>query len=128
MKKRKSKNDGLVKAKRYADLLLFQISSGNMGQSPEKEIKNEIATFGEKRGLLDSLIKIAILETKDVGDEDESGFELIRRKIDGSSKDKGGGGSRRAAKDSSIESDTGNSGGPDDFEESGFEEKDDRDQ
>lgn len=39
-------------------------------------------TFGEKRGLLDSLIKIAVLERESEGDEEQpSGLDAIRKEI-----------------------------------------------
>lgn len=79
-KKRKSQviND----AKKYYKLLLYEASGGALGSKPEGEGKKSDATFAEKRGLLDSLIKIAQLEAKgNEGFEDESGFEKIRKDI-----------------------------------------------
>lgn len=63
-------------------------------------------TFGEKRGLLDSLVKIATMQNKDAeareGDE-ESGLEKIMRQnaknkgeLNGSGKSWGGGNNGRA--------------------------------
>lgn len=72
----------LSKAKRYADFLLYEITGGNLGVKPENLITNSTATFAEKRGLLDSLVKIASLEQKDTDDGPEvSGMDLIRKQM-----------------------------------------------
>lgn len=70
----------LSKAKRFADLLLYEASGGTIGLKPEK--LTDTMTFGEKRGLLDSLIKIASLEQKDGdGEPSESGLEMIKKQM-----------------------------------------------
>jgi len=79
MAKRK-KSDELIKATKFSDLLLYEITGGNMGTKPVTPIKNSVATFGEKRGFLDSLIKLADMKRKDsVDDEGDSAFDIIRK-------------------------------------------------
>lgn len=78
----KKKKSSLDTARRYSELLLYQASGGSMGKAPAKmSTGEESMTFGEKKGLLDSLIKIALLENKIEEPEDDSGFANIRRKL-----------------------------------------------
>lgn len=77
---RKKKHEGLLTAKAYADILLYQATGGMIGTKIDKDSKD--MTFGEKRGLLDSLIKIAALEKEDEGEEELSGFDQIRRQME----------------------------------------------
>jgi hypothetical protein len=80
----RSRRDTLGKARLYSDLLLYQATGGAIGKAPKGDIKEpEGITFGEKRGLLDSLIKIATMESK-VEEPPESPFELMRRNTNGS--------------------------------------------
>lgn len=79
---RRKKNQSLSKAKEFADYLLWEMTSGNMGTAPSTKGKNSTATLGEKRGLLDSLLKIAALEKSDEDEEETSGFDKIRRDLD----------------------------------------------
>jgi hypothetical protein len=89
---KKKRSDELIKATKFADLLLYQFSGGNLGTKPEIAIKNEVATAGEKRGLLDSLIKLADMKRKDsVDDEGESAFDIIRKNTQKKDKSDGGG-------------------------------------
>lgn len=90
MAKKKSKE--LINATKLADLLLYEITGGNLGTKPEKEIKNNVATFGEKRGFLDSMIKLADMKRKDSeGDEEDSAFDIIRKNTQKKEKPNGGG-------------------------------------
>lgn len=77
---RKRNSASIFKAKKFADLLLYEASGGTIGT---KSVGNaEAMTFGERRGLLDSLIKIASLEQKDAEDGPEvSGLELIKKQM-----------------------------------------------
>ena len=70
-KKRQGKTDSLVMAKSFRDLLLYEISGGNMGKKPEHDIKSE-TTFSEKSAFLDKMIKIAALEHKGKDDEEKT--------------------------------------------------------
>lgn len=80
MKKRKSQV--LTDAKKFYKILLYNASGGNLGTEPEKKVTDNSITFAEKRGFLDSLIKIAQLEAKsNEGFEEESGFDKIRKDI-----------------------------------------------
>lgn len=89
---KKKRSDELIKAIKYADLLLYQFSGGNLGTKPEIVIKNEVATAGEKRGLLDSLIKLADMKRKDsADDESESAFDIIKKNTQKKDKANGGG-------------------------------------
>lgn len=77
---RKRNAVSITKAKKFADLLLYEASGGTIGTKPEGNA--EAMTFGERRGLLDSLIKIASLEQKDADDGPEvSGMDLIRKQM-----------------------------------------------
>lgn len=94
---RKRNTLSLSKAKRYSDLLLYEATGGTIGTAPSG--KSETMTFGEKRGLLDSLIKIASLEQRDVDDNpEESGMDLIRKQI-AKRNDEDGGGKNRDTRD-----------------------------
>lgn len=74
------KRNSLSTAKQYSKLLLYQATGGKMGNKPEKD--DGTMTFAEKRGLLDSLVKIALLEQKDADDgPEESGMDLIRKQM-----------------------------------------------
>lgn len=87
---KKRKPQTLSDAKKYYKQLLYEASGGNLGSRPEAEIKNTSMTFAEKRGLLDSIIKIAQMEAKSAGDEEEpSGLELIKRNLDADRTDRG---------------------------------------
>lgn len=77
----RKRKDDLEIAKKFRDLLLWEITGGNMGKRPENPVKKEVATFGEKRGFLDSMIKIAALERKEGDEGEESGFDLIRSQM-----------------------------------------------
>lgn len=80
----KSKRDALSKARQYSDFLLFQATGGIIGMKPKPGFKEpEGITFGEKRGLLDSLLKIATMESQ-IEEPEESPFEAMRRAINGS--------------------------------------------
>lgn len=76
----------LAKARKYSDFLLYQATGGSMGKEfVAKEGFEDKTDFGDKRGLLDSLIKIAQLESKDKADEEpESQFDRIQRGVNGS--------------------------------------------
>lgn len=79
-KKRRNSKDALKKAKQYSDILLFEATGGTMGAPLAEDAKaREGMTFAEKRGLLDSLVKIAILDHKVNPEEDESVFDTIKR-------------------------------------------------
>lgn len=79
---KKRKPQTLNDARRLYRLLLWNASNGNLGTEPEKTLSNEGITFAEKRGLLDSIIKIAQMEAKSAGNEEEpSGLELIKRNL-----------------------------------------------
>lgn len=103
MVKKRNKKDTLTLAKNYAEFLLYQATGGSMGKEPKTvdgEKAAETATFAEKRGLLDSLIKISSLERKDTDGEDESIFEALRSKASDSAKS----GSKRNPWGTSVES------------------------
>lgn len=95
MAKRRSK-DTLVLARKYSELLLYESTGGTMGKPPSEVPNGNTLTFGEKRGLLDSLIKIATLEQRFQPETEESGFDLIRKGFghdstkNGSGRDLGG--------------------------------------
>lgn len=79
----------LDKAKRYSDFLLYQATGGTMGAAPVAMLEGKDAeglTFGEKRSLLDSLIKIATLESKQEDEGVESGFDMIKRGLNANAK------------------------------------------
>lgn len=95
---------GLRTAQQLAKLLLYEVSNGNMGTKPEVIAENQTMTFGEKRGFLDSLIRIAELERRSAeGNEEESGFEAIRRNIDASRTSNNRGDGRRSAEGAADE-------------------------
>ena len=82
MRKRNRKPQTLSDAKKLYKYLLWHASGGNMGTEPEIKQENDSFTFAEKRGLLDSIIKIAQLEAKtSEGEEEVSGLELIQRQL-----------------------------------------------
>lgn len=106
-KRRSKKPQTLIDAKKYYKLLLYEASAGNLGTKPEYDTKNETMTFSEKRGLLDSIIKISQLEVKSSeNDEVESGFDLIRSQLNGSgaSRDRGDYGATEDSGDESTSS------------------------
>lgn len=106
MAKRRKKGPSIVK--QFSDLLLYEITGGNMGTAPKTEIKSEVATFGEKRAFLDTLIKIAVLEKKDDDDDQEGGFETILKQSRKNGRAKSGSGRNPwGAKDSEPASDDG---------------------
>lgn len=77
----------LDKARKYSDFLLYTATGGTMGKPfVRKESIPDDMDFADKRSLLDSLIKIAILESKEKGaDEGEGEFDRIRREMNASS-------------------------------------------
>lgn len=78
--KRRNTKDTLKKAKLYSDILLFEATGGTMGTPLESGSKTpEGITFAEKRGLLDSLYRIAGLDHKVNPEEEESVFDTIRK-------------------------------------------------
>lgn len=82
-KKRRNTKDALKKAKQYSDILLYEATGGTMGAPLDAEaLPREGMTFAEKRGLLDSLVKIAILDHKVNPEEEESVFDTIKRNRD----------------------------------------------
>lgn len=96
-KNRRNTKDALKKAKLYSDILLFEATGGTMGSALIEDAKpREGMTFAEKRGLLDSLIKIASLDHKVNPEEEESVFDTMKRAKD-------------ASKTSRSEADTGDS-------------------
>ena len=83
--RRRNTDRSLKMVLKYRDLLLWEVTSGNMGTKPVIPIKNEIATFAEKKGLLSEMIKIAELERKNAEDQPEvSGLDMIRKQLNGS--------------------------------------------
>lgn len=79
---KRPKKKALMTAEKFANYLLYQATGGNLGEKPEREYSNSNATFGELRGLLDSLIKIATLEREnEENEETPSGFDAIKREI-----------------------------------------------
>lgn len=82
----KRRHTTLTTARKYSDFLLYQATGGSMGKEfLKKEGFEDTTDFGDKRGLLDSLIKIAQLESKNKeGDEPESAFAQIQRNLNGS--------------------------------------------
>ena len=82
---RQRKSQALSDAKKFYKLLLYEATGGNLGTKPEKEIKNQVADFGEKKGLLAEIIKLATIEQKSIEDQPEvSGLEMIRNQLNGS--------------------------------------------
>lgn len=82
---RNRKSQAMADAKKFYKLLLYEASGGNLGTKPETEIKNNTADFGEKKGLLAEIIKLATLEQKAIEDSpEESGIDMIRRQLNGS--------------------------------------------
>lgn len=88
------KHTTLNEARRYAKYLLHQATGGAMGTKPGEEDSgsSEDMTFAEKRGLLDSLIKISIIEEKFHSPEDgeESFAAIIQEVNNGNQKTKRG--------------------------------------
>jgi len=79
-KKPRNTKDALKKAKFYSDILLFEATGGSMGKPLAEDAKPpEGMTFAEKRGLLDSLIRIAGLDHKVNPEDEESVFDTIKR-------------------------------------------------
>lgn len=69
-------------AKKYYRYLLYISSNGNLGDKPELEATNDTTTFAEKRGLLDSIIKISDLENRMAENEEpEAFFDKIKEKV-----------------------------------------------
>lgn len=81
---KRAKNKTLNDAQKYYQLLLYEASGGILGVEPDKKQKQTNATFAEKRGLLDTIIKVAQLEDKSNEDvEQPSGMDIIRRQLNG---------------------------------------------
>lgn len=77
---KRPKNKTLTDSQKYYQLLLYEASGGVLGAKPVEEQKPTNMTFAEKRGLLDSIIKVAQLEDKaNEGEEGPSGLDLIRK-------------------------------------------------
>ena len=86
--KRKRTAGALKDAQKFYQFLLYEATSGSLGQAPNVSDKPQSMTFGEKRGLLDSIIKVAALQRQVAGDvEEESPFEAIRKQINASRED-----------------------------------------
>jgi hypothetical protein len=108
----KRKSQVLNDAKKYYKLLLYEASGGTLGSAPEGVMKGTNATFSEKRGLLDSIIKVAQLEDKaNEGDDQPSGLDMIRKQLNGNRtdrgrRDNGGTGSEGGSDEPDAESDT----------------------
>lgn len=86
---RKRKDNYLEKAKEFADTLLHQATGGSMGKASAPAPEENKLSFAEKRGLLESLIKIHALEQKSAADnpeEGESAFDIIQREVKNASK------------------------------------------
>lgn len=82
---RQKKSQALADAKKFYKLLLYEATGGNLGTKPEVEIKNQMADFGEKKGLLAEIIKLAQIEQKSIEDQPEvSGLDMIRNQLNGS--------------------------------------------
>lgn len=81
MARKRRDPESLLDAKKYYRFLLWEATGGTLGTSPEaKNSINENITFAEKRGLLDSIIKIAAGDKKDQEDEGEDGFFDVMKK------------------------------------------------
>lgn len=53
-----------------------------MGKAPEGQSQENIATFGEKKALLDTLLRVAEMERKDVIENEEpSAFDIIKKEM-----------------------------------------------
>lgn len=106
---RQRKSQALNDAKKFYKLLLYEATGGNLGTKPEVEIKNNTADFGEKKGLLSEIIKLATLEQKSIEDQPEvSGLDMIRNQLNGNRTDRGrrdnGGADESSADDDADES------------------------
>lgn len=107
-KKHRNTKDALKKAKQYSDILLYEATGGTMGKPLSIDAApREGMTFAEKRGLLDSLVKIAILDHKVNPEEEESVFDTIKRNRDNG--DETGGRESGRAADSDDSADDGDS-------------------
>lgn len=93
IKKRRTTKDSLKLAKQYRDILLYDITGGSMGVPLEEGCSfKEGMTVAEKKGILDSLLKTADLDSKVNPKEEESEFDTIKRnkydsEVDGSEED-----------------------------------------
>lgn len=77
---KRPKNKTLTDAQKYYQLLLYEASGGLLGTEPTKELKQTNTTFAEKRGLLDTIVKIAQFEDKSNEDEEQpSGLDILRK-------------------------------------------------
>jgi len=114
---KRAKNKTLTDAQKYYQLLLYEASGGVLGAEPAKEQKLTNMTFAEKRGLLDSIIKVSQLEDKANEDEEQpSGMDIIRKQLNGNRADKrrrdswGGEGNADAATSSEGNNDSADEG------------------
>ena len=93
----------LKDAQQFYRLLLYQASGGTIGKAPEKKMPNDSITFGEKRALLDSIVKISEIERKSESDKEPvSGLDLIRKNLDASGKNGSRGDNGRSAEDTTY--------------------------
>lgn len=107
---RQRKSQAMTDAKKFYRLLLWEASGGNLGTKPEIEVKNQTADFGEKKGLLSEIIKLATLEQKAIEDEPEvSGLDMIRKQLNGDRTDRSGRDIERATESSADDGTEGNS-------------------
>lgn len=98
----KRKKSTLPDAQKFAQLLLYQATGGSMGKAPENQSQENIATFGEKKALLDTLLRVVEMERKDLVENEElSAFDIIKKEM------RHGGGTGRSRRDSWGESESG---------------------
>ena len=107
---KRAKNKTLTDAQKYYQLLLYEASGGVLGVAPTVEQKQSNATFAEKRGLLDTIVKIAQFEDKSNEDEEApSGLDIIRKQLNGDRADRrrrDNGGASESGSDESTADDT----------------------
>lgn len=105
---KKRKNKSLNLADQFRDLLLFELMGANIAKAPEFPIPKTDATFAEKKGLYAELLKHAQIELKIAdGQLEDSGFDLIRKQLNGSGEGRGSrdyGGAESGADDLSGDS------------------------
>lgn len=81
MARKRREPESLINAKKYSEFLLWEATGGALGTEPALVNTNENITFAEKRGLLDSILKIATIDRKEQDDDPgESLFDTMRRK------------------------------------------------